>query len=144
MIAADAITTPDDQGRMWWIDEDSLRTGGAIFHDLDRPCDNCEGSGIDHLGQSPWDCPDCHGTGRHVFEIEVECDEPDIRRYEDLGWHYGPTCDRRQCRDGEYTLPVHVVEGMVLPITDVWNVPITPPPTAKPGMYAVQLQQLAS
>jgi len=37
---------------------------------LDRPCDN------EFTHDDTWDCPDCDGTGRHVFELEVQEVEP--------------------------------------------------------------------
>jgi hypothetical protein len=115
----------------------------------DRPCDTCHGARYDRA-IAP--CPDCDGTGRHTFTIEVD--------------------------DGEYPLDrpldfrCSVVPGMVLPIVDQddgcpdtphvclfccclggeehqqwWyydgdetEEEITPPPAAAPGMFAVLLK----
>jgi hypothetical protein len=133
-------------------------TGLARALDLDRPCDtwrpicNRIGTGFgkpDHNG-----CPDCHGSKRHTFTLDVR--EPcrsDVDRWNDIK-----------------TLSVHVVE--VLPIIE-WDtvdlglphpVPCmtidphgnaleadeagvdwfkahdrTLPPDAAPGMFAVRL-----
>lgn len=161
MIAADAITAPDDQGRMWMAcpneiehdsDPDWLRL--AFWHGSERPCDLC-GTMFD-IDIRKATCPTCHGTGRHVFEIEVE--------------PHGTECECRACLYGAHrTLLVHVVPGMVLPIVAdddaewsrgrhifmgrIWEPGkmgpfptdyVTLPPAAKPGMWAVQLQQVPS
>jgi len=102
-------------------------------------------------------CPDCDGTGRHTFTVEVVVRHG---RYDD--------------RPSTYfnTFRVSVVPDTVLPIYDecadmkppdhicqayrderwIWHsdhkvtqldpteVPITLPPAAKPGMWAVQLK----
>ncbi len=39
--------------------------------DAYRRCDECGGWG----GSGRVDCPPCHGTGRHCFDLDVECDE---------------------------------------------------------------------
>jgi hypothetical protein len=119
---------------------------------LDRPCDTCGGTLAQ--GQAPDDrCPDCGGTGRHTFTVEVGTytpngipDDPSIAIY----------CERRR---------VSVVPGMVLPIVEhgteangypfitkglgwvMHHIPkakavrsvITLPPAAAPGMWAVKL-----
>jgi hypothetical protein len=49
---------------------------------LDRPCDTCDGSGTCfHGGPDVLPrCPDCDGTGRRTFTLDVEVD------YHDSGW----------------------------------------------------------
>ena len=37
----------------------------------DRPCDTCDGGGYPNH-ELPI-CPDCDGTGRHTFTVEVAC-----------------------------------------------------------------------
>lgn len=161
MIPTDHIHFNDD-GTAWWVwTEDDHHAYANVDHDnigLDRPCDTCGGSGTcgaSANGQSiGWQrCNDCHGTGRHVFQIEVV----------NMGTPYQPAKPHYR------TLRVHVVPGMVLPIVaDVgrpvpsethiritgggiawlaeridgggWrHTEITLPPDAKPGMWAVKL-----
>ena len=112
------------------------------MHDNDRPCDHCD-------GEPEGDC-DCI-NGRHTFNAEVSCIEQH-------------RADTLTICEHEHTHRVSVVEGMVLPIdeTGIWpcrhgfitmtrdgefwllnqhtlNEPITLPPAAKPGMWAVKL-----
>jgi hypothetical protein len=74
--------------------------------DHNRPCDTCNGHG--HVRQRlhdapgihrPVTCPDCHGTGRHTFTLDVQ----------------EPCRCKADCGDIA-TITVHVVE--VLPIGD--------------------------
>jgi hypothetical protein len=95
---------------------------------LDRPCETCNGRKAveaefwdltdpnNHLG---WvDCPDCHGTGRHTFAIDIKCPT-----YGDT--HIGSVragtgrCEHGGCTGGILTFRVSVVPGMVLPILTV-------------------------
>lgn len=144
-------------GTAWVVVECSHpNSAPAAWDQDDKPCGTCRGS---HRVKGPaqtavdMDCPDCDGTGRHTFEVEVE------------SWSGTHTYDgSRSIR----TLRVHVVPGMVLPIVDsddwvegvdcieanpygeFWlhlaSLPplaargITLPPAAKPGMWAVQLR----
>lgn len=165
MIPADHISIEGDTA--WWITDPGEWTDyGSILNELDRPCDTCGGNWQDYLepldrdGNVVSPCPDCDGTGRHVFDISVDRNAMPMRD----GVHIG--------RD--ITLRVHVVPGMVLPIhdwcpdekpadhichawkggqqseewwqhrsfdhTDWTERQITLPPAAAPGMWAVQLK----
>lgn len=154
MIPASSITFSDDGSEAWLIcpneiehdsDPDWLRL--AFWHGANRPCDTCGGTGTWRalFADTHGTCPYCDGTGRHLFEV--------VMVYGDLA--------------NEYPLRVSVKPGMVLPITDVWattspaiyhdptspvsewwwchatpdgwNTPITLPPDARPGMWAVRL-----
>ena len=88
-------------GSAWWVidthGDHRLQRGW-----LDRPCDTCDGEGNiwDDDDDGSYDCPDCDGTGRHAFTIEVSC----------LG-------DTERCRfvmtEHEHTLRVSVVPDMI-------------------------------
>jgi hypothetical protein len=173
---------PIVDGKAWVIcpneiehdsDPDWLRL--AFWHGSDRPCGTCGGKPWweKHWWSTPhkdWlrtlpderfdlvasTCPDCDGTGRHTFDIEVAW-QTEVDAYE------------------SERLRVSVVPGMVLPIVDcvgafaevwenftpnpavlwrrgnVYNVGpkllvgntltrIALPPAAAPGMWAVQVQ----
>lgn len=74
-------------------------------------------------------CPACDGTGRHTFEVKVECDCACHR--------LGSPKISGDCR---CTLRVHVLD--VLQVDDEW--PLAEwqklPPAAAPGMWAVELE----
>lgn len=145
MIPFDHITFDGDTA--WWVPSDLFGpTPGIDIKRLDRPCDTCDG--CKHLctdGVNAIPCPDCI-DGRHTFEIKV-----------------GPM----YCEHGRFTKRhrVSIVPGMVLPIYGPhmqrgevvkfistrkggpWlndrgqpPRPVTLPPAAKPGMWAVQLK----
>jgi hypothetical protein len=157
MIPADHIHFNDD-GTAWVVCPNEYTEGS------NRPCDSCDGTGA-HIADEelddvniPWitdpdttelfDCPDCDGTGRHSFTIEVEVG--------DMRWDRIPS--------PPLTLRVFVVPGWVLAIyltrdfsqqvgisidhdgtahlvaANGSSAPITLPPAAKPGMYAVQVK----
>ena len=71
-------------------------------------------------------CTACHGTGRHVFEIEVQC--PNIDSWGDpcegnyeiaqSEWRPRPLCDGFKGKPGKVAYRVHVVPGMVVPIVE--------------------------
>jgi hypothetical protein len=101
--------------------------------DHNRPCDTCDGrkgtSGIIPYEYARYrtPCPDCHGTGRFTFTLDVECDDsihlpfvPDLA--DDDPWYVPGDRECRQCDEsGTYQLSVHV--GEVLPIhgaTEHW------------------------
>ena len=44
-----------------------------VWADLDRPCDECRGSGWVMPDYKKLDCFTCHGTGRHVEELREPC-----------------------------------------------------------------------
>lgn len=138
-----------DGGRAWVLCEpDGGLNDRRTFEINDRPCATCGGSRVKPQNHPIAAlCPDCDGTGRHTFELEVSTPE---------GRGFGEFID---------TLRVHVVPGMVLPIVEkdirgepperyiyvlndgrAWLVegdtetPITLPPDAAPGMWAIQLR----
>jgi hypothetical protein len=142
MIPADHITI---EGEFAWLVYQPGVDPMFRWKQANRPCDWCTGDGYllgepDHYerGTAAYvDCDDCHGTGRHVFEIEVE-------------W---PVCEP-ECpviHPGR-TLSVSVVEvlgpiDLVSP--GVWTVranvhvgtKVSPlPSAAAPGMTAVKLK----
>jgi len=152
-------------GTVWWvlmpIDRVQLAAKEA---DIDRPCDTCDSGDLRPAGWlyirgEGWQlCPDCDGTGRHTFTVEVERPIPMLNANPDR-----PDITSNEIR----TYRVSVVPGMVLPITTgdapylggphVWmsstghrpqdavayldegSTPITLPPAAAPGMWAVKL-----
>ena len=165
MIPADQIAFDGDTA--WWVKNKPTYDGadGATLTSLDRPCDTCDGTGANQPDEDyddinlAWatdddtaelyDCTGgCDGTGRHTFTIEVS---------------FGVMTR------GFRIHRVSVVPGMVLPIVadaddlpdcppliemDDGGVrffdegvvetndaePITLPPAAAPGMWAVKLR----
>lgn len=178
MIPADHIMI--DGNTAWWVDHRPLRNNPALqavldqtvtAKALDRPCDGCDGRGtisqvvtVPHVVtiRDAIYCPDCDGTGRHTFTIEVACEACGDRHDIPIGNSSGGS-----------TLRVHVVPDMVLKIVDnghdlvrtyesgcvlearhrdtkeamhlyvklgVGVETITLPPAAQPGMWAVKLE----
>jgi len=144
-ITADHITPPDTDGRRWLVRPGDNASWEAWTHE-DRLCDLCDGAAF--MLEPDYPCVECHGTGRHIFTIEVA--EPWDKPGEPCG-----------------TLLVHVVPDMVLPtineddllngthpvvLIDPYDEAhvldgirprlVTLPPAAKPGMWAVQLQEV--
>lgn len=144
MIPADRIIFGRDA---WLVVPDAdldAEWDAARCRALDRPCDAmCNGD---------WKCSRCI-DGRHTSDISVACPDPD--------------CPHCTAGGPMYRYRVSVVPGMVLPIADgdlsalleqgpcigfddygvphlfVPNeppAPITLPPAAAPGMYAVKLK----
>ena len=75
--------------------------------------DPCENPLHEHYSKTPGDfCPDCR-DGRPLVELVTDCDEPDIRRFEDLGWHNGPTCEMTGCKDDTVSLGVVTADKVV-------------------------------
>jgi hypothetical protein len=160
MIPADHFG-PTVNGEAWWVMDEAPHSG---LNAIDRPCDTCDGSGLRvasspdgrEVYHGPGLCPDCDGTGRHTFDIEVACEACGDRHDIPIG-----------NSSGGATYRVSVVLGMVLPIVDVvdecpehshlcvfydrrtnrWSFsddtkldPVTAlPPDAKPGMWAVKV-----
>jgi hypothetical protein len=154
MIPADHFLDNGD-GTAWIATHGGL--GIDLFDSFDRPCDTCDGLKVIEL--RPYGrgnerrCPDCDGTGRHTFTVEVE-------------WVDGQRTPPQRFR-------VSVVPGMVLPIVDQYDetydgmpslecrdegdifwlydqaycdapmnsdvepIEVTLPPAAAPGMWAV-------
>jgi hypothetical protein len=173
MIPADSITFNDD-GTAWLVEEalpDSPSGWPATRNDY--PCDTC-GGGLEEAFQwRDWqtvsmiqDCPDCDGTGRHTFTVEVGGHS----RTPSLSMELS---GEAPCDGCVRTYRVSVVPGMVLRIismsaacaddapplpfiispvrrgeaTVIAGYPdadhetvITLPPAAQPGMWAVKLR----
>ena len=135
MISADRIKVSDDGRRAWWA-----WGGNGTAHPpadllvLDRLCDLCNGTkkvrGVNAgPGDLPFTCPDCHGSGRHCFDIEVRADGPEpCNRHDpcDCGCYRDAYGGRPHCKMGcgfddpsswpVRTLTVSVVPNMVLPV----------------------------
>lgn len=160
MIPADHVIFDGDTA--WWVLPWTQASAPPIAN-LDRPCDEyaCnDGSWLDGDGDIVCDCEECHGSGRHTFDIEVRAD------YYIAPMHHHVLADVHR---------VSIVPGMVLPIVDGniaeeldrndrhimsngdgtfrfyeagwWDHPnidddylVTLPPAAKPGMWAVKLK----
>jgi hypothetical protein len=114
IIPSTAITI---DGNNAWLVIDGPRPGEYDDrHEVNRPCDTCNGTGahiLDELedDRSFWKTEDCHacdGTGRHTFTLHVEGERLSIAN------------GRLRRYDG-FAIPVHVVE--VLPIHDRPNGP---------------------
>ena len=146
MIAADSITIDGDTALV--VVECPPNSAPAVWEQDDKPCDTCNGSGVERRPDGEWEppCPDCDGTGRHTFEIHPN----------DPEWGDEPYC--AGC------LRVHVLD--VLPIVDCDDVPppadfnwvewfddgehlvwwglaadpITLPSAAEPGMWLVRVK----
>jgi len=159
MIPADNFLLSDDGTTALWVND---APGAANTTTLNRPCETTYDDLQERFGDPYVRCPDCDGTGRHTFNIEVECghfDDPE-----------SPTISCWNCEAGKRTYRVHVID--VLPIVDttglhqgeqlpppdhacaistysprVFNVgskaagwePITLPPDAAPGQWLVRL-----
>jgi hypothetical protein len=108
------------------IGEDGMRDYDA----LNRPCNACYGYGQEataHDGTVAGgyvDCPDCAGTGRHCFTLDVECVLPMCVNGQRGYWQDGHPCGYCNAT-GTSQLSVHVVE--VLPIVYNWNDWMTKP-----------------
>jgi len=104
-------------GTVWWvlmpIDRVQLAAKEA---DIDRPCDTCDSGDLRPAGWlyirgEGWQlCPDCDGTGRHTFTVEVERPIPMLNANPDR-----PDITSNEIR----TYRVSVVPGTVLPIFDL-------------------------
>ena len=107
---------------------------GYTFESLDRPCDGCDGEGFaSNEMVMGVDCPDCDGSGRHVFDLEVAW-QTEVDAY-------------------EQAYRVSVVPGMVLPIVSevdpvfiareefpLITIDVTLPPAATTGLWAVKVR----
>ena len=87
----------------------------------DRPCDHCQPTtSRKYPRHHPDHCPDCDGTGRHTFTVEVEverCSYGSMTAFRECGI---PECWYEPCRaDGKVALTVHVID--VLPIVSDYD-----------------------
>ena len=129
-IPASHIKFSDDRTTAWLVvSADPSEYGWDVA--LNRPCDTCDGS-LEQLivERGVVRCPDCHGSGRHCFEIEVRTECTCERRTigGGAGWYdHATDCPVRSIKgylasDGWHfvrTLTVSVVPGMVLgPLDD--------------------------
>jgi hypothetical protein len=157
-IPSTAITIDDTTA--WWVID--LKTAWRRKHD-NRPCDTCDGrkgtSGIIPYEYARYrtPCPDCHGTGRHCFTLDVEGECMSIangrlRRYDGfaISVHVVEVLEIVE-RDGSIDMAGrlvthHVTTGLMgsSVTTSIWDGRehlkiITLPADAAPGMYAVRL-----
>ena len=166
MIPSTAIHFNDDD-TLWWVTDLGTFTDWEDDY-LERECDTCDGDGYVKPDKSHL-CPDCDGTGRHTFTIEVENEEWHCETCNDSGIsHTGDTASSCGYCPTDHTYSVSVVPGMVLRVVasdepcdpaELRNVIVsmdngsanyiternsiattTLPPDARPGMWAVQLQ----
>ena len=124
-IPASHIKFSDDRTTAWLVvSADPSEYGWDVA--LNRPCDTCDGT-LEQLivERGVVRCPDCHGSGRHCFEIEVRTECTCERRTigGGAGWYdHATDCPVRSIKgylasDGWHfvrTLTVSVVEGMVV------------------------------
>lgn len=171
MIPSDRIHDNGD-GTAWLViggpDHDARIQGVEGWKWDDRPCDTCGGDGefANDLNEGHWqDCPDCAGTGRHTFEIEV--DTPKYITFPS-GASYTPTIRLRASVVPDMVLPIvsgaacesppprvhHVCihehpDGFLIPPNNAQLLmgglhdssrAITLPPAAAPGMFAIKLE----
>jgi len=146
MIPASHIKFSDDRKTAWVVFDDDdnerlARSSRAFISDLDRPCSTCGGRGEvvvsgGYYTADDWPipvrygpCPDCHGSGRPCFEIEVRTECTCERRTigGGAGWYdHATDCPVRSIKgylasDGWHfvrTLTVSVMKGTVALITD--------------------------
>jgi hypothetical protein len=112
----------------WLVVECPPDSAPARWEQADKQCDTCNGTGR-NIKPSTCElvvCPGCHGSKRHTFTLDVECEwcvgygyllgSPD--HYEAGSDAVFPCTDDagEECNDGTRQLSVHVVE--VLPIHD--------------------------
>jgi hypothetical protein len=114
-IPASDISIDIDGTTAWLVDTPGMSVGWELRN---RPCDTCDGSGTCfHGGPDVLPrCPDCDGTGRRTFTIELECPICNGKRSEFCGYGDGLPDDNPSCSMGVERVAVHVVE--VLPIHD--------------------------
>jgi hypothetical protein len=99
-IPSPAITIDHEAATAWLVDTPGMSVGWELRN---RPCDTCDGAGSEGPNMHEplgWECPDCDGTGRRTFTLDVAA--PFI-----------PYCD---VYIEPTTITVHVVA--VLPIVD--------------------------
>jgi hypothetical protein len=118
VIPHTAITIEGDTA--WWVKPAALQDGltdpksAWMFN---RPCDTCDGSGSFPAIQSQTDpCPDCAGTGRHTFTLDVQ-----------LPWAAKAVNNifTDEVEQATRQITVHILE--VLPIVYDWNDWMTKP-----------------
>jgi hypothetical protein len=112
-IAATAITINGDTAWLVVPLSGYHPNVATTYTHYNRPCDRCHGTGrmLEDDASRPT-CPDCYGTGRHTFTIDVRCD---LCEGHGAFMDVSPMKPCSSCRGaGVTTLTVHVVE--VLPI----------------------------
>lgn len=167
LIHPDYIVIENNQA--WLVVEDKnifrgleLYSSVSFVSDLDRPCDACGGKkGRQILRPSPgpsslvydWAACDCI-NGRHTFDIEVKCPVcADLSDLIQLPPEHPVLCYRASVIPGmilpivEYECPIetHIAWGeasyyyCIGRTSEEEGHPITLPPAAAPGMFAIQL-----
>jgi hypothetical protein len=112
-ISHSAITI--DGATAWLVVECPPDSAPARWEQADKQCDTCGGCGevADESLTLGVACPDCDGTGRHTFTLDVECVLPMCVNGQRGYWQDGHPCGYCNAT-GTSHLSVHVVE--VLPI----------------------------
>jgi len=140
---------------------------GIPFAPNHKPSVRCQSGSRPHCTLVARHCPDCDGTGRHTFTIEVACEACGDRHDHPIGNSSGgatfrvsvvpdmvlPIYDHDELLDGAVSLPrdwaphIDIMGGEPLLCTrcekysEDWDEDrITLPPAAAPGQYAVKVQ----
>jgi hypothetical protein len=127
MIPATHIEFNDDHTEAWLVlnvsPQGKTYPAAGVSPRADRPCDTCGGrkgtSGVIPYEYARWrtPCPDCDGTGRHTFTIDVDLSHAEMG------------CTKSEVLEGGGIWPtrtyrVSVVPDMVLPIIHNDNAPM--------------------
>ena len=112
MIPASDIRFSEDGTRAWVVASDPRNVWGSDTMN-DRPCDTCLcpgdgdlcGDGGPHqIGAS---CPDCSGTGRHTFNIEVAV-QTEVDAYESDTYRVSVLQVRQNAKSGDWIIELAV------------------------------------
>ena len=128
--------------------EGENRLCDLAYKSLDRPCDTCGGWGWVETevpdGTGDMECPDCDGTGRPTFDIVVD---QGLMQELPLRVHVLdvlPIIYPESCRSKAPDKCVEMAPGwdnmLWLSADQEHALPITLPPAAEPGMWAVRLK----
>jgi DnaJ-class molecular chaperone len=120
MIPRTHIEFNDDHTEAWVVVEQTDSGWLSGLMGADGPCDTCDGASVlrdeehDDAGRVVgvvWEhCPDCDGTGRHTFTIDIECP---VLTFEGSAIHDHPDVNPCPVCSGVTTYRVSVVPGMV-------------------------------
>ena len=165
MIDADHWHDCED-GTAWLVTDSNMAF--IDYTGADRPCDGCDGRkwclGNDTPGMASYSaCPECDGTGRHTFDIEVawqtEVDAYDSQTYRvsvEPGmtlpirdWHWKPSdgTPQRWLSENGVTFEQTNLHRYSLRESDGFHITSHPsnialPPAASPGKYAVKVRRI--
>ena len=115
------------------------------WDELDKPCATCCGSGLDGRelpGRAdlypPEGCPDCHGTRRTVVELVLTHENHTMRSLGLFTVEVLPIETTEQFNPDKAGIIYHGPDRAWRNTPpDDWAMPVTLPPDAKPGQYAV-------